>query len=254
MSRNFELLSQVGKMQEIAQTPAEPLASILEEGAEESAVLTASLSVPGAVRDEIVKLVRNLFFVPGENAPRRVVFTGTEAGTGCSWICAQAAEILASQVHGSVCVVDCNLQAPTLHQRFDVPNLHGLTDALLTPGPLRSYLQRLSRPNLWLLSSGSVQTNQPTLLSSESMRTRLAKLYAQFDYVLLDVAALNTSNDGIALGSSADGVVIVVRANASRREIARKTLQELQGAKVPALGVVLNQRTFPIPQAIYKLF
>jgi Mrp family chromosome partitioning ATPase len=86
------------------------------------------------------------------------------------------------------------------------------------------------------------------------MRTRLGELYAQFDYVLLDVASLNTCNDGIALGSSADGVVIVVRANASRREIARKTLQELQAAKVQALGVVLNQRTFPIPEAIYKLF
>jgi capsular exopolysaccharide synthesis family protein len=254
LSRNFELLSQVGKMQDIAQTPEPPLAPILEDAGDESTVFTASLSVPGAVRDEIVKLVRNLFFVPGESAPRRVVFTGTESGTGCSWICAQAAEILASQVHGSVCVVDCNLRAPSLHQRFDVPNHHGLTDALLNPGPLRSYLQRLSRSNLWLLSSGSVQENQPSLLSSDSMRTRLGELYAQFDYVLLDVASLNTCNDGIALGSSADGVVIVVRANASRREIARKTLQELQAAKVQALGVVLNQRTFPIPEAIYKLF
>ena len=254
MSRNFELLSQVGKMQEIGQTREEPLAPILTETVDEPVVLTTTLSVPGAVRDEIVKLVRNLFFVPGESAPRRVVFTGTESGTGCSWICAQAAEILASQVRGSVCVVDCNLRAPSLHQRFDVPNHHGLSDALLASDPLRSYLQRLSRPNLWLLSAGSAQENQTTLLTSASLRSRLAELYAQFDYVLLDVAALNTSNDGIALGSSADGVVLVVRANASRREIARKTLQELQAAKVQALGVVLNQRTFPIPESIYKLF
>jgi Mrp family chromosome partitioning ATPase len=31
-------------------------------------------------------------------------------------------------------------------------------------------------------------------------------------------------------------------------------LQELQAAKVHALGVVLNQRRFPIPEAIYKFF
>ena len=254
MSRNFELLSQVGKMPEIVDAPEAPLAPILEETADEAVVLTDSLSVPGAVRDEIVKLVRNLFFMGGENPPRRVVFTGTESGTGCSWICAQAGEILAAQVQGSVCVVDCNLRTPSLHRRFDVPQAPGLSDALLGAGPLRPYLQRLSRSNLWLLSSGSAQENQPAQLSSERMRTRLSELYAQFDYVLLDVAALNTCNDGIALGGSADGVVLVVRANASRREIARKTLQELQTAKVQALGVVLNQRTFPIPQAIYKLF
>jgi Mrp family chromosome partitioning ATPase len=251
LSRNFELLSQVGKMGEIGQSPEEAFAPILTETGDESVVLTATLSVPGAVRDEIVKLVRNLFFVPGENAPRRVVFTGTEPGTGCSWICAQAAEILASQVHGSVCVVDCNLRSPSLHQRFQIANGHGLSDALLNSGPLRPYLQRLSRSNLWLLSAGSGQEAQ---LTSDSMRSRLAELYAQFDYVLLDAASLNTSHDAIALGSSADGVVLVVRANASRREIARKSLQELQAAKVQALGVVLNQRTFPIPEAIYKLF
>ncbi len=254
MSRNFELLSQVGKMGDIAQSPEVPLAPILTEAANESLVPTATLSVPGAVRDEIVKLVRNLFFVPGENAPRRVVFAGTESGTGCSWICAQAAEILASQVHGSVCVVDCDLRSPSLHQRFQVPNGPGLSDALLNSSPLRPYLQRLSRSNLWLLSAGSGRETQATLLTSDSMRSRLAELYAQLDYVLLDVASLNTSHDGTALGSSADGVVLVVRANASRREIARKSLQELQAAKVQALGVVLNQRTFPIPQAIYKLF
>lgn len=254
MSRNFELLSQVGKMRDVVQTSEAPLAPILEETGDEPVVLTATLSVPGAVRDEIVKLVRNLFFAPGDNAPRRVVFTGTESGTGCSWICAHTAEILASQVHGSVCLVDCSMRAPSLHQRFDVPNQLGLADALSDPGPLRPYLQRLSRSNLWLLSAGSAQDGQPTLINSESMRARLAELYAQFDYVLMDVAALNSCNDGIALGSSADGVVLVVRANASRREIARKALEELQAANVPALGVVLNQRTFPIPPAIYKFF
>jgi capsular exopolysaccharide synthesis family protein len=254
LSRNFELLSQVGKLEEIAQAASEPLTRVLGESADETAILTASLSVSGAAREEIVKLVRNLFFVRGENAPRRVVFTGTESGTGCSWICAHVAEILASQVHGSVCLVDCNLRAPSLHQRYDVPNDHGLSDALLGPGSLRPYLQRLSRSNLWLLSAGSSPESQSTLLSSDSMRTRMAELYAQFDYVLLDAASLNVSHDAIALGSSADGVVLVLRANASRREIARKTLQELQAAKVHALGVVLNQRQFPIPQAIYKLF
>ena len=99
-----------------------------------------------------------------------------------------------------------------------------------------------------------MQENQQTLLASDAMRSRLAELYSQFDYVLLDVASLNNSNDAIALGSSADGVVLVLRENSSRRETARKALQDLRDAKVQALGVVLNQRTFPIPEAIYKLF
>lgn len=253
MSKNFELLSQVGRTLEILQRPDEPTA-FLEETAAEPSSSAVTFTVHGAAREEVAKLVRNLFFVPGENAPHRVIFSGTESGTGCSWICAHAAEVLASQVHGNVCVVDCNLRASTMRERFQVSDQRGLTDALIGSGSIRQYLQRVSGSNLWLLSAGSVQENQQTLLASDAMRSRLAELYSQFDYVLLDVASLNNSNDAIALGSSADGVVLVLRENSSRRETARKALQDLRDAKVQALGVVLNQRTFPIPEAIYKLF
>jgi Mrp family chromosome partitioning ATPase len=77
-------------------------------------------------------------------------------------------------------------------------------------------------------------------------------LRAQFDYILLDVAPLNINNDGIVLGSLSDGVVLVLKANSSRRETARKALQELQAANIPIFGAVLNQRTFPIPDRIYR--
>jgi Mrp family chromosome partitioning ATPase len=84
------------------------------------------------------------------------------------------------------------------------------------------------------------------------MRLRLAELRAEFDYVLLDVAALTDSNDAMLLGGSADGVVLVLKANTSRRESARKSMQDLENAKARVLGAVLNQRTFPIPQSIYN--
>jgi Mrp family chromosome partitioning ATPase len=58
--------------------------------------------------------------------------------------------------------------------------------------------------------------------------------------------------DGIALGRAAEGVVLVLKANASRRDAARKAVQDLQTAGARILGAVLNQRTFPIPQAIYS--
>jgi Mrp family chromosome partitioning ATPase len=84
------------------------------------------------------------------------------------------------------------------------------------------------------------------------MRMRIVELRQEFHYVLIDAPAINTANDGIVLGRVADGVVVVIKANSSRREIARKAIQELENAKVRVLGAVLNQRTFPIPQGIYN--
>jgi len=89
-------------------------------------------------------------------------------------------------------------------------------------------------------------------LTSDRMRRRVAELSAEFDYVLFDVAPLNGSNHGVILGHLSDGVVIVLKAHATRRDSTRETIQGLQASRVKVLGAVLNQRTFPIPERIYN--
>jgi Mrp family chromosome partitioning ATPase len=210
---------------------------------------TATLETTGPIRDEIAKLVQKLFLPP--QGPRRVIFAGTEPGCGCSWMSARIAEALASQGRGSVCLVDCNLRSPGLHEQFGAENHHGLSDALLQGGPIREFAHRWSR-NLWFVSCGASAETGLTMLGSERMRSRLAELRTAFDYVLIDAAPLNGCNDAIMLGGLSDGVVLILKANSSRRETARKAVQELQSANVRVLGAVLNQRTFPIPEALYK--
>jgi protein-tyrosine kinase len=253
MSRNFELLQRIGREQALYTTPPEVEP---EPFAEQPVVFTAPvasvLALAGSELEEFTKLVQRLFIMPGNEAPRTVVFAGTERGNGCSWVCAHVAEVLASQVSGSVCLVDANLRRPGLHTQFSIENHNGLSDALLKPEPVRGFANNLGRPNLWMLSCGSNPESAQSLLSTERMRLRLSELRAEFDYVLLDVAALTDANDAMLLGGSADGVVLVLKANTSRRESARKAMQDLENAKVRVLGAVLNQRTFPIPQSIYN--
>jgi hypothetical protein len=82
-------------------------------------------------------------------------------------------------------------------------NHHGLSDALLGTGPIQEYVHRLSQ-NLWLLSCGSAAEVGFTMLGSDRMRSRLTELRAAFDYILIDAAALNTSNDAVVLGGRVD--------------------------------------------------
>ena len=257
MSRNFEPLSQAGSMEELLQTQNELLQPQMEQplGAAPGPLLVENafpsaplLVVNGVVRDEIGKLVQNLFL--GPQGSMRVVFSGTEPGCGSTWTCAHAADGLA-QTRGSVCVVDCNLRSPGLHRQFGTENHRGLSDALLGFAPIREYVHRLSR-NLWLLSCGSAAEAGQEMIASDRMRSRLAELVGAFDYVLIDAAPLNTTNDAIVLGGLSDGVVLVLKSHSSRREAARKAVQELQVAKVRTLGAVLNQRTFPVPERLYK--
>lgn len=248
MSRNFELLHEAGKVQDMLRQRldvAAPSPTLVVTG-------SPALHIDGAVRDEVLKLVQSLFLATGPHRTRQVVFAGAEPRSGTSWMCAHAAEMLAAQAVGSVCVVDCNFNSPGLHQQFHVQNHFGLADALLGTESVRQYVQQLSRPNLWLLSGGSQNERSRELLTQETMRRRMLELRAEFDYVLLDVASVSEGNPAAILGGWCDGVALVVKANSTNRQDARQALKDIQASNALVLGAILNQRTFPIPESIYN--
>ncbi|HYA23929.1 MAG TPA: CpsD/CapB family tyrosine-protein kinase [Terriglobales bacterium] len=246
MSKNFELLQSVGKPHIFAaeETMVAPQAAAAE-------VAPPLLEMDEGQRDELNKLVQRLFLQPNQDC-RSVVFSGTEAGNGCTWTCARAAEILLSQRAASVCLVDANLRSPGLHQQFGVENHHGLSNSLLVADPVTNFVCAAGRSNLWLLSCGADPASCQGLLGSDRMRARLAELRAQFDYVLVDAPSIGLGNESVLLGQASDGLVLVLKANASRKERVRRAIQELTNGNVRVLGAVLNQRTFPTPAPIYN--
>jgi Mrp family chromosome partitioning ATPase len=253
MSKNFELLQQAdlngGGPVVVPETPR-PSALHSGNGFGHSNG-NARLNLDRVTEEESLRLVQTVFLAPGGNAPRVVMFAGIDSGNGCSQVCAQAAESLASNVAGSVCIVDANLRTPSLPEFFGVTNHHGLVDSLRATGSIRGFAKKLGRDNLWLLSCGSLAADSSTLLNSGLMKTRIAELRTEFDYVLIDSPPLNTYSDGIVVGQLSDGLVLVLEANATRREAAVRIAETLRSRQVRVLGAVLNKRTFPIPEALY---
>ena len=252
MSKNFELIQQAEFNTNTASSPARE--SVMALGVE--ANLSQSKSVPVSVemiaREESQKLVQNLFVLPQKDAPKMVVFAGIDTGRGCSAICIDTARVLASRVAGSVCIVDANLLAPSLPEMFGVGNHYGLTDSLRESGAIQQFAKVVGPDNLWLLSCGSLMAESLGQLNSESLRARILELRSAFDYVLIDSPPLNKQGDAIALGQMADGLVMVIEANSTRREAAGSIAQTLRAARVQILGAVLNNRTFPIPEVLYR--
>jgi len=203
-------------------------------------------------REKLMKLVQTVFFRPGRESCRVVVFAGAVAGTGCSSICVGAAEALAAQVDEPVCIVDSNLRLPSLHLCLGVENREGLSEALLNGGPIRKYLQKLPAANLWFLPSGRNTSPMTGVTSSSRFASRIVELRQEFRYTLMDSPPVNVYSDAVPLVQAADGVVLVVSANSTRRDAACKAKECFENAGANLLGVVLNNRTYPIPRAIYE--
>jgi protein-tyrosine kinase len=252
MSKNFELMHDAQISLDMPAIGEPKTSSAAKNGTKNGKSLQLNWQ-DGGSREESLKLVQSLFLSRSEGSARVVVFAGIDSGNGCSCICAHAAETLANQRLGSVCLVDANFHSPVLPDLFGVGNHYGLTDALSKNGPIRDFSKVVRSDNLWLLSCGSLASESTGLLNSGSMKARVAELRKEFDYVLLDSPPLNTYSDGIAMGQLADGLVLVLEANSTRREAAARVTENLRAAQIKILGAVLNKRTFPIPETFYNL-
>jgi len=105
---------------------------------------------------------------------------------------------------------------------------------------------------LWLITSGSPAADCAQMAESEALRVRIAEIRDSFDYVWINTPPAATCADAMNLGPLADGFILVVEANSTRREAALQVKQDLEAAGAWILGAVLSERTFPIPNAIYS--
>ena len=244
MSKNYELLRETGKDLELFH------AGIPENHGASGA--PAHLNRGGRIREEVLRLVQRTFLSGAPGAPRLVVFTAVEHGNGCSWVCARAAEALAAHVEGPVCVVDASLSTQSLHRYFGVSKGGGVADALVQRGDIRKLAQSIRGTNLWLMPGQALSANGGTALSTEHLKQRLGELCSAFSYVLVDAPPVSECAESLMYGRLADGVILVLEAHATRREAARRVKESLEGANVRLLGAVLNKRTFPIPETLYR--
>jgi Mrp family chromosome partitioning ATPase len=204
-------------------------------------------------RQEQVKLVQRVFLAQSSKARRAVLFAGVERDNGCAQICLQAGQTLARLTSQSVCVVDANLRAPVLHQLVGADNQEGLAAAVGQPDSASSFARRLEPANLWVLPSGASGSDPDLLFTAERAQPCLKALVARFNRILIYAPPINLYAESLALSQFVDGVVLVLAAHVTRREIVRNIRDHLDDLNIPLLGLILNDRTFPIPKAVYRL-
>ena len=128
MSKNFELMQNIGIGLEKDPTPEIPRAQPFPVERRGNKRLNQHIPSRPACSRRMPAIGAALFLLQSE-PPHCVVYAGIEHGNGCSWICAQTAELLSENTPGTVCLVEANLRSPSLTQIFGVPNHSGLTDA-----------------------------------------------------------------------------------------------------------------------------
>lgn len=174
----------------------------------------------------------------GEGAAGAFLITSAATGEGRSTV-ADGLARAAAAAGRSVLLVDANLQRPTLHRRFGLPNREGLTTLLVTPGLVAGDLAQPVGERLRVLTAGPPS---PVPRPTERLAAVLADLARAADLVIVDGPPLADGDEAATLAGRVDGVVLVVAAGRTRApELAAAAgLLAFAGARVR--GVVLNHR------------
>jgi hypothetical protein len=205
-------------------------------------------------REQIRGLVRQVFFSNAEWPVRQVVFSALGAETDVKSICRRVGEALALETQGNIAVVGEYPQALPDAETETI----GLQAASGTT-PLQQGATRV-RGNLWLVppaektSAGrnSEVRNSEDQGNTARLHSHLGQIRREFEYSIVEGPAAGESNEATAMAQFADGIILVLSANRTRRISARKIKEMLEGAHARILGTVLSDRDFPIPEGIYR--
>ncbi len=194
---------------------------------------------PDAAASEAYRKLRTgLLYSHMDNPPKTILLTSPGRREGKSTTCANLGVVLA-QADKETLLVDCDLRRPTLHKMFGLRNTWGLGSILHDEHSLREACIE-TFPRLKIITSGSIPPNPAEVLGSQRFARFLAEARENFDFVLMDSPPVQAVADPAVLAAQADGVLLILDANATGRWSLQQTVRSLETVGSEVVGMVVN--------------
>jgi succinoglycan biosynthesis transport protein ExoP len=174
------------------------------------------------------KPVQTLLFtssVPGEGK------TTTSVNLACAY--GQMEKVL---------LIDADMRRPTVAKQLRLPQgSRGLSNAVAYPEMLDDSIHTIEDLGIDVMPAGAIPPNPLELLSSKNFTDILETLKTRYTKIIIDSAPMQAVSDALYLSTLTDGIVYVIKADATRDKLIKTGLSRLDDANARVLGVVLNQ-------------
>ena len=207
------------------------------------------------VEEQYHRLRRHLLPNSKHGATKVVMVAATDHGEGGTTTAAILASTLARSGNAKILLVDANLRTPALNEVFEPGQGHkllGLSDKVLSEAPLDQTIYQTDIPNLSFMPCGRAVKSPSYMFDSEPISAMLSAVREKFDFIIFDGSPLRDYSESSFLASKMDGVILVVEAERTKIEVARKIRKDLESTGVTILGVVLNKKRSYIPEYLER--
>ena len=221
-----------------------------------SAISTSSAK---ASRASLSKRSREIFrgiwaslFYSGQASGNGIVLTSSSRGEGVTTIaCGLGLSGSGPDDGAKVALVDFNLRSPGIHKLLRLNQSPGVTEALLDGQDIASVAQQVNE-NLHVFTAGNVANKSLELLKSKALENFFQQLLNDYDYVIVDSAPANAFPDAQILSGVLKEAALIVRSDTIPREAVAQAKKRVESGGGKIVGVVLNMRTYPIPNFLYR--
>jgi capsular exopolysaccharide synthesis family protein len=183
-------------------------------------------------------LAATIQFAYADRQLQTIGVTSAAAGEGKSTTTANLAIALAEGGR-RVIVVDADLRRPGQHTLFGLDRQDGLSNVLMGDQAQLPLLDTQT-PGVRVLTSGPTPANPLEALASRRFDHVLALARAQADFVLVDTPPAGALADAAVLAPRLEGMLLVVSAGRTKRDLARRAREQLERVNANLLGVVLT--------------
>jgi polysaccharide biosynthesis transport protein len=241
---NYLQLPALAAIPTIDSMPKRKLLLVGSEDPDEQA--TSELLIHSDPRSSLAEAYRQLrtsvLLSTAGHAPKSLLVTSSLPSEGKTTTATNTAISLA-QTGAKVLIIDADMRRPRLHSVFNITNGEGLSTLLsseMTEAEILNVIKTDERTRLNLLTSGPIPPNPAELIGSEQMIALLKELQKHFTHVVVDSPPITSFTDGVLIASMVDGVILVVHAGRSSRQVVKRAKQLLQDVGARIFGVVLN--------------
>jgi capsular exopolysaccharide synthesis family protein len=205
---------------------------------------------------EEFRTLRSRLYHAREKMPlKKVLVTSALPKEGKSFTSSNLAQVLVRQHGRRVLLIDADLRGPRLHLMLGTSAAPGLSEYLQGQNDEFSIMQHGPFENLYFIPAGAQIANPAELVGNGRLKMLLQRVEPLFDWIIIDSPPAVPVSDASVLAKACDGVLLVVRSNATPFDMARKARQEFPDQTL--IGVVLNgtrEEEMPYSRYYYEAY
>ena len=183
--------------------------------------------------------------------PRLITVTSPSTGDGKTITAINLAGALSLKAASKVLLVDGDFRRSAVHALLGLPRNPGLAEVITGECAFEdAVVEAVEYPNLHILTGGNPKANPSELLETAEWRSFCGMVRARYEYAILDAPPIGSVADSDLIQLAADGIIMVLRPDYTRRGSCTKALEAIPKDKL--LGVLLNgMKSFPFGQHEY---